>query len=256
MLEDFKINLPERIVMHLSEKVVTLGQAAVLADEYVLTHKMVLTASSQSRTSASSVVGASCSLDPPTVPRKEEMGCFYCHQKGHIIRPDLVYAPFLSEGCVSCTGKTVDQRAFKIIHDTGAGQSIFFTDVLPWFDQTYCGSHILLCGIEASPISVPLNWVHLHSDLVSGQFCVGVVLTIAVEGVALLLEKDIAGAKVPPVLEVTAKPQSSVSDIVLVQKYPQVFPAFVLTGAQTRMEGDTVNLSDTVLELVETVDVL
>lgn len=60
LLEDFKINLPERIVMHLSEKkVVTLGQAAVLADEYALTHKMVFTASSQSRTSASPVVGAS-----------------------------------------------------------------------------------------------------------------------------------------------------------------------------------------------------
>ncbi len=47
LLKDFKNNLPERIVMHLSEnKVATLGQAAVLADEYALTHKTVFTASS------------------------------------------------------------------------------------------------------------------------------------------------------------------------------------------------------------------
>ncbi len=296
LLEDFKNNLPERIVMHLSEnKVATLGQAAVLADEYALTHKTVFTASSQSRTSASPAAGASRSSDPPTVPRKEERECFYCHRKGHLIsdcfllknkpkspppsrksvgltqsvsyqdtrsasevltgKPDLVYAPFVSVGSVSCTGKTEDQREIKILRDTGAAQSVILTDVLPWSEQTYCGSHILLCGIEANPISVPLHWVHLHSDLVSGRFRVGVLPRLAVEGVALLLGNDIAGGKVSPVLEVTDRPQSNVSDIVLFQKYPQVFPACVLTRAQARMQGDTVNLSDTIFERVETVDV-
>ncbi len=252
LLEDFKNNLPERIVMHLSEnKVATLGQAAVLADEYALTHKTVFTASSQSRTSASPAAGASRSSDPPTVPRKEERECFYCHRKGHLIsdcfllknkpkspppsrksvgltqsvsyqdtrsasevltgKPGLVYAPFVSVGSVSCTGKTEDQRAIKILRDTGAAQSVILTDVLPWSEQTYCGSHILLCGIEANPISVPLHWVHLHSDLVSGRFRVGVLPTLAVEGVALLLGNDIAGGKVSPVLEVTVSSSDALS---------------------------------------------
>lgn len=295
LLEDFKNHLPERIVMYLSEnKVVTLSQAAVLADEYALTHKTVFTASSQSRTSTPSVAGASRSSDSPTVPRKEERECFYCHRQGHLIsdclllknkklpspprkgvgltqsvsyreaggagealveKPDLVYAPFVSVGSVSCTGRTEDQRAIKILRDTGAAQSVILTDALPWSDQTYCGSHVLLCGIEDNPISVPLHWVYLHSDLVSGLFRVGVVHTLAVEGVSLLLGNDIAGGKVSPVPEVTDRPQTNVSDIVLVQKYPQVFPACVLTRAQARMQGDTVNLSETIFERVETVDV-
>uniref|UniRef100_A0AAQ4NYV1 Gypsy retrotransposon integrase-like protein 1 n=1 Tax=Gasterosteus aculeatus aculeatus TaxID=481459 RepID=A0AAQ4NYV1_GASAC len=294
LLEDFKNHLPERIVMHLSEnKVATLSQAAVLADEYALTHKTVFTASSQIRTSVSPTAGASRSSDPPTVPRKEDRECFYCHRKGHLIadclllknkkspplsrksvgltqsvsiqqatsasealagKPDLVYALFVSVGSVSCTGRTEDQREIKILRDTGAAQSVILADVLPWSDQTYCGSHILLCGIEANPISVPLHWVHMHSDLVSGRFRVGVVPTLAVEGVALLLGNDIAGGKVSPVPEVTDRPQPNGSDIVLVQKYPQVFPACVLTRAQACMQGDTVNLS-TIFEQVETVEV-
>lgn len=40
LLEDFKGCLPERVVVYLNEqKVVSLGKAAVLADEFALTHK-------------------------------------------------------------------------------------------------------------------------------------------------------------------------------------------------------------------------
>ena len=59
----------------------------------------------------------------------------------------------------------------------------------------YCGSHVILQGIETKNVPVPLHWVHLVSDLVSGHFRVGVVST-------LLLRNDIAGGNVTPVLEV------------------------------------------------------
>ncbi len=40
LVEDFKSCLPENIVVHLNEKkVVTLSDAAVITDEFVLTHK-------------------------------------------------------------------------------------------------------------------------------------------------------------------------------------------------------------------------
>ncbi len=42
LLEEFKKCLPERIVMYLNEqKVVSLAEAAVLADEFALTHESV-----------------------------------------------------------------------------------------------------------------------------------------------------------------------------------------------------------------------
>lgn len=45
LLEEFKHCLPANIVMHLNEqKVVSLASAAVLADEFVLTHRNVFSA--------------------------------------------------------------------------------------------------------------------------------------------------------------------------------------------------------------------
>ncbi len=42
LLEDFKKSVPEKVVQHLNEqKVITLAEAAVLADEFVLTHRKV-----------------------------------------------------------------------------------------------------------------------------------------------------------------------------------------------------------------------
>lgn len=42
LLEDFKSSIPENIVVHLIEqKVANLSDAAVLADEFVLTHQTV-----------------------------------------------------------------------------------------------------------------------------------------------------------------------------------------------------------------------
>ncbi|KAL4009738.1 hypothetical protein ACER0C_003590 [Sarotherodon galilaeus] len=44
LLEDFKNSLPERVIMFLNEeKVTSMSKAAVLADEFVLTHKNVFT---------------------------------------------------------------------------------------------------------------------------------------------------------------------------------------------------------------------
>lgn len=48
LLEEFKKCLPERIVVYLNEqKVASLAEAAVLADEFVLTHKSVFLSSVQ-----------------------------------------------------------------------------------------------------------------------------------------------------------------------------------------------------------------
>ncbi len=74
------------MVLYLNEqKVTTLSQAAVLADEFMLTHKNVF----QSIGAEKSFVQRSSVNVQPTKPNgeksKETRECFYCHRKGHVI---------------------------------------------------------------------------------------------------------------------------------------------------------------------------
>lgn len=93
LLEDFKGSLPEKVVMFLNEqKVSTLSKAAVLADEFVLTHKNVFSSPPRSdRSSASRATRAEPSLpslEKARGPRLSQPGsgeCFYCHKRGHVI---------------------------------------------------------------------------------------------------------------------------------------------------------------------------
>ena len=90
VVEEFKNRLPEKIVIYLSEQKVTrVTDAAVLADEFLLTHKSVF----------SPPVGHD--LGPigwsPRSPKRSyrnptaatgdtgERVCFYCQQQGHLI---------------------------------------------------------------------------------------------------------------------------------------------------------------------------
>ena len=105
-------------------------------------------------------------------------------------KPDPIYAPFISAGCVSLTGEQADQKLIQIFRDTRKAQSVIVTDALPWSPETYCGSHVMLQGIETRNVPVPLHWDHLVSDLGAGRFRVGVVSTLPVSGVPLLLGND------------------------------------------------------------------
>ena len=102
----------------------------------------------------------------------------------------------------------------------------------------------VLQGFEMKTVSVPLHWVHLASDTVSGRFRVGVVPRLPVEGVTLLLGNDIAGGNVSPVLEVVDSTKPETANDKMIQAFPHVFPACVLTRAQSRKLGDVVDLSD------------
>lgn len=90
LMEEFQNRLPEKIVIYLNEqKATSLADAAVLADEYALTHKRVFSP-------------AVC-CDPASYDRKvrspkssrhnpgaavvvtETCKCYYCHEQGHPI---------------------------------------------------------------------------------------------------------------------------------------------------------------------------
>lgn len=70
----------------------SLSKAAVLADEFVLTHKNVFVSFPQSdRTSVSRPLrldsghSAPETAKGPSFSLQENRECFYCHKKGHVI---------------------------------------------------------------------------------------------------------------------------------------------------------------------------
>ncbi|XDV36854.1 hypothetical protein PO909_006570 [Leuciscus waleckii] len=275
LLEEFKGCLSDRIVVYLNEqKVTTLShQAAVLSDEFVLTHKNVFASarpeklqidSSQSQTSRSR-------FSPPC--NKEERECFYCHKKGHVIadclalkrkqqpqpkgvgfvkafksaatvnteeRIDESYWPFVSKGLISLSGKMEDQEEIRTLRDTGAMQVKYSC----LSDNTFCGSSVIVQGIEMGCVKFPLHYVHLQSELCTGLVRIAVCPSLPVKGVDFILGNDLAGGKVMSVIEVVEEPNAFCELEGLSETYYDVFPACAVTRAQSRRVGDVVDLSN------------
>lgn len=93
LLEEFKGSLPDKVVMFLNEqKVSSISKAAVLADEFVLTHKNVFVSAPRSdrtfvsrSTRPGSGHSASEQAKGPWSHTQENRECFYCHKKGHVV---------------------------------------------------------------------------------------------------------------------------------------------------------------------------
>ncbi len=212
LLEDFKGCLSERVVTYLNEqKVTSLSQAAVLADEFVLTHKSVFISARSDKTLAlPSLQNSNPRVKVSPLQSKETRECFYCHKTGHIIadcltlkqkqqqgqpkpvgfvktvpvRSDNVqktdevdenFKPFVMKGLLSINGRPEDQTEVQILRDTGANQSFVVADVIPLSEQTSCGSSVLIQGIEMGVVKVPLHRVHVQCQLLTGFVKVGVV---------------------------------------------------------------------------------
>ena len=88
LLEEFKNCIPERIVMYLNEqKVDSVSQAAICAEEFVLTHRSFFV---PSRCESGSNGRSEREISPNSPPRlsnvsSESRECFYCREKGHVI---------------------------------------------------------------------------------------------------------------------------------------------------------------------------
>ncbi|XDV29315.1 hypothetical protein PO909_032452 [Leuciscus waleckii] len=166
-------------------------------------------------------------------------------------KPQSMYEPFLTNGTVSVPGE--EAVAVRILRDTGAAQSFLLRGLLPLSEKTATGSSVLVRGIEMGFLDVPLHCVRLDSDLVCGDVIVGVQDYLPIPGVTFLLGNDLAGGNVwnrgdvPP--EVVSVPLIQKSPDECAQKFPEVFPASVVTRSQTQRLKDAappsdVNLSD------------
>uniref|UniRef100_A0A1A8I1B8 Gypsy retrotransposon integrase-like protein 1 n=1 Tax=Nothobranchius kuhntae TaxID=321403 RepID=A0A1A8I1B8_NOTKU len=170
LIEEFKRHLPERLVLYLNEqKVNSFSEAALLADEFSLTHRV-----REIRTKANREFRPSVRISPNSAPEKPE--CFYCHKRGHVIRdcyslklknrrtgsspnkdrteiaccdktnaeqPNLCFKPFLSEGFVSLPGSEDDTKVV-ILRDTGASLTLIKRSLLPFSENSQAGYSVML----------------------------------------------------------------------------------------------------------------
>ncbi len=86
--EEFKICVPERTVLYLNEqKVNTVQQAAILADEYALMHKPVflkrMCESGYTSQKENEVAPSDFKVRPSPYSPKIRKECGYCHKVGH-----------------------------------------------------------------------------------------------------------------------------------------------------------------------------
>ena len=273
LLEDFKKNLPDRVVVYLNEqKVTTLAEASVLADEFVLTHRSSFSSNSADRVPPPSVNEIGSIPFSSNRNAREPRECFYCHKSGHVIAnclalkrksdqsvpqtkgvgliktgsvvPNTVvdpcFEPFIFEGLVSLSVDSPDQRPVRILRDTGGSQSVILASVLPFSSKSSCGYGSVLRGIEMGYSPKPVHFVHVSSKLVTGTFPLAVCTELPISGVDMLMGNDLAGGKVTPNLEVVESLQCS--DL---GECDSVYPSCVITRA--RAQQNAVDLSDTFL---------
>ncbi|KAL0153020.1 hypothetical protein M9458_051619 [Cirrhinus mrigala] len=228
LIEDFKNSLPDKIVVYLNEKKVsTLAEAAVCADEFVLTHKNVFLTSG--RREPFHFMNSDKNLKTSKLMKSPEQSdvreCFYCHEVGHLIavcpalkkknklkqtksvgfvrtvsqtsqpKIDDVFEPFVGQGMISLTGLAKDQVPVTLLRDTGTAQSFILQSALIFSKETYCGSDVLVQGIELGIVKVPLHKLHLQSKLITGFVKVAVRSELPVKGISMIIGNDLAGGK-------------------------------------------------------------
>lgn len=162
LMEELKNCLPEMVSTYLSEhKTVDIFKAAVLVDEFVLTHRAVL--------GKPEVRGRKWTVEPDGKSERDhekgtdEVMCYYCENTGHIVASCPVlkkrntkpvalvnklgqerdvpvgsgssdlgsFGPFVMDGVVSLPGGRV-KVPIKILRDTAASQSFILEEVLPF----------------------------------------------------------------------------------------------------------------------------
>ena len=149
---------------------------------HVLSDCLTLKRKNRLQSTGSPRAGSNMGLCVSTLPtsRKDENIC-------------QAFAPFITDGFVTLPGAPGTQVPIRILRDTAASQSFILENVLPFSDQSYTGEDVLVQGFEMGFVNVPLHDVSLLSDLVTGDFKVGVRPSLPIQNVQVLLGNDIMG---------------------------------------------------------------
>ncbi len=154
---------------------------------------------------------------------------------------DSVFEPFTGQGMISISGLEEDQVPITWLRDTGTAQSFILESALPFSRETYCGSDVLVQGIEMGVVKVPLHTLHIRSDLITGFVKVAVRTQLPVKGVIMIVATIFSkwrkyfpflkSSRIRLVRFSASSKERCVEDLT-------VFPACVITRAQSRKFPD------------------
>ena len=151
-----------------------------------------------------------------------------------------IFEPFIHDGFVSLKNDLYNATPIKILRDTGSSQSLLLTDTLPFSDDSYSGSNVLIKGVDSVDYSsIQLHNVYLASKLVSGPVNVGIKPSLPFKGISLLLGNDLAGDKVVTDPILIDKPCFDQYSDFIEEEFPDLYPSCVFTRAmaQWRIQG-------------------
>lgn len=189
--------------------------------------------------STSYKTGANCIIStlPPT-SRKDE-------------KVSQAFAPFITDAFITLPGAQSTRVPIKVLRDTAASQSFVLESLLPFSEESYTGEDVLVQGFEMGFVNVPLHKVLLVSDLITGEFKMGVRPSLPVKNVHVLLGNDIMGGVVFARPLVTNSPESCPDE--LSENFPEVFHANVVTRAMAQKVSETSgNECDELVDLCDT----
>lgn len=87
------------------------------------------------------------------------------------------------------------QFPVAILRDIGSVQSFVSFDLLPFYDKSFCGSDVLIEGIDLGVLKVPLHKVYIHSGLVTGFVKLAVCHQLPIKIVSVIIVNDLAGGE-------------------------------------------------------------
>ena len=153
-------------------------------------------------------------------------------------------------GFVSLSGDNCPPTHIKILRDTGASQSLILADILPFYEKTSSCISVLTQGVECGTVSIPLHYVNLSSDLVTGLVVICITPSLPFKGVHLLLGNDLAGDKVVVNPFVTDTPNIGQTDDLIEQEIPDLYPSCAVTRAMAKKailknSNSDIDLTDT-----------
>ena len=262
LLEEFKTCLPLSIKTHLEDHQITdLDEAARMADDYALTHKLSSSGAGGS-TSDTPMVAPNAGQDVRSTMNEyaEKLFCRYCKKPGHYIgdcpalqrkearakevseksnamvvtaQPENAgngvhetFQPFSLHG-------TVDGRPITVLRDTGASQSLILSSVLS-DTKSSTGLFVSLAGVGGGRLRAPLYRVDLTCDLMTRSGCLVAALDeLPIDGVHMLLGNDLAGSRVVPEPIMSATPACDLKTEVLNSEL-YLFPACAVTRSMSK----------------------
>ena len=168
------------------------------------------------------------------------------------------YKPFISEGVESLVGDENSSQKVNILRDTRATQSLMLDSVLPLTENSFTGANVFISGVQMGVLEVPLHEVNIKSSLINGNIVIGMRPFLPVEGISLILGNDFAGERVMVDPRVVEKPRDDEKTDRLAEKFPDIFPASVVTrSTKAKKEAikeqgkEKIGLSGTFLENID-----